>query len=157
MFDSGRSHIVALVPVVLGALLSTAPVAHAQPDDLDGYTPVETADYQVPGPQYGGTVFFTTPDGRHCAIYWNNGPAGCDAVSIDAPEGTNQIRTAIDEPAHFLTSETPTFTHPEAKLLPEGHRLSLENTTCGVGFQGTVSCAVADHGFTLAATYSVLR
>lgn len=111
----------------------------------------------MPGPEHAGTVFFTTPDGRHCAIYWNNGPSGCDAVPIDAPEGTNQVRVGIVEAAHIVAAEEPTFTHPDAQVLPEGHRITLENTTCGVGYQGTVSCEVGEHGFVLAATYSVLR
>ncbi len=122
---------------------------------IGDYTPVDPFEYQVA--EYPGSVFFTTPDGRHCAIYWNNGPAGCDAVPIDAPAGTDQLRVGILEAAHFVDADRPGFTHPAAKVLPEGHRITLENTTCGIGYQGTVSCEAGEHGFTLSATYSVLR
>lgn len=155
MVNPVRAAVVSVMPIATG-LLMTAPV-HAQPGEMDGYTSVDRSEYQIRESQFAGTVFFATPDGRHCAIFWNHGPAGCDAVPIDAPPGTNQLRTSSVEAAHFVTSDIPTFTHPEAKVLPEGHRITLENTTCGVGFQGTVSCEVGEHGFTLAATYSVLR
>ncbi|MGY0503130.1 hypothetical protein ACWZHB_31990 [Nocardia sp. FBN12] len=124
---------------------------------IGDYTPVDPFDYHLPDYENPGSVFFTTPDGRHCAIYWNNGPAGCDAVSLDAPAGTDQLRVAILEAAHFVDADRPGFTHPAAKVLPEGHRVTSGNTTCGVGYQGTVSCEVGAHGFTLSAVYSVLR
>ncbi|MFX0580887.1 hypothetical protein [Nocardia nepalensis] len=41
-------------------------------------------------------------------------------------------------------------------MLSEGQKVSLGGTTCGVGYQGTVTCAAGDHGFTVAATYGVL-
>ncbi|WP_063054600.1 hypothetical protein [Nocardia salmonicida] len=146
--------------IISGAALAvgflTGGQAAAQ-SGLGDYTPVDPVEYQVSDPEYAGSVFFTTPDGRHCAIYWNNGPAGCDAVPIDAPAGTDQLRVGILEAAHFVDADSPIFTHPAAKVLPEGHRITRENTTCGVGYQGTVSCEVGEHGFTLSATYSVLR
>ncbi|WP_280305770.1 hypothetical protein [Nocardia neocaledoniensis] len=147
-----RSMLAALSGVAV--TLAAAGTAHAQ-SGLWDYTPVDRADYVVSEP-YGGNVFFRTPDGRHCAIYWNNGPTGCDAVPIDAPEWADQLRVGTLEAAHFVDSERPTFTHPEAKVLPEGHRVTSGNATCGVGYQGTVTCEVGEHGFTLAATYSVL-
>ncbi|MEU1983120.1 hypothetical protein [Nocardia sp. NPDC019395] len=142
---------------VAAAVISGGGTAAAQSDDLNSYTPVDPASYHDPDPRYGESVFFTAPDGRHCGILWMGGPAGCDAVPIDAPPRTTQLRTAIEEPAHFVAAEAPTFTLPGAQVLPEGHRITVENTTCGVGFQGTVSCAAGAHGFTLATTYSVLR
>ncbi|MFF2087913.1 hypothetical protein ACFVVM_29385 [Nocardia sp. NPDC058176] len=152
---SYRSALAVMSGAALVAGILAAGPAAAQ-SELDDYTPVDPNEYLVPGPEYAGSVFFTTPDGRNCAIYWNNGPAGCDAVPIDAPEGTNQLRVGILEAAHFVQSEEPTFTHPDALVLPEGHRITRENTTCGVGYQGTVTCEVGEHGFTLAATYAVL-
>lgn len=146
-----------LLPLAAGLAVGTAGPAAAQ-SGLDDYQPVDFTRYQVP--DYPGNVYFTTPDGRSCAILYNSGPAGCDAVSMDAPAGTNQLRTSVIEPAHFLAAEEQTFTHPAAQPLPEGHRISLQGTTCGVGYQGTVTCEIgADnvHGFTLAATYSVLH
>ncbi|MEV6361856.1 hypothetical protein [Nocardia asteroides] len=144
-----------------GAALTVAALTGAGPataqSGMADYTPVDPAEYQVDGPEYAGSVFFTTPDGRHCAIYWNNGPAGCDAVSMDAPAGTDQLRVGIVEAARFVDADRPTFTHPDAKVLPEGHRITRENTTCGVGYQGTVSCEAGEHGFTLSAVYSILR
>ncbi|WP_328393986.1 hypothetical protein [Nocardia sp. NBC_00416] len=147
------------VPTI--ALLSPGAVAlaagPATADDLDEWTPVDNAEYLVRTPDHDATVFFRTPDGRNCAIYLD-GLSGCDAVPIDAPAGTNQVRVSGTEPAHYVASETPTFTYSgEAKVLPEGHKVALEYTTCGVGFQGTVTCEILEHGFTIAATYGVLH
>ncbi|MEU8898032.1 hypothetical protein [Nocardia sp. NPDC048505] len=152
---SSRSTLLACsVAAVAAGLCATATPAAADPGD---WIPVNRTDYLVSDPSYRGTVFFKTPDGRHCAIYWNTGYAGCDAVALDAPPGSNQLRVARWAPAEFVYSAERTFTHPEAKVLPEGHKITNDQTTCGVGFQGTVDCDVVDHGFVLSAVYSVLH
>ncbi|GAB2635481.1 hypothetical protein [Nocardia goodfellowii] len=154
---SSRSAFIACSVAALATGLCATAAPAAADGDLDNYVPVNPADYLVADPAYKGTVFFTTPDGRHCAIYWNNGYTGCDAVSLDAPAGTNQLRVARWEAANFLNSPEQTFTHPEAKVLPEGHKITHDQTTCGIGYQGTVNCEVVDHGFVLSAVYSVLH
>ncbi|GAA5066868.1 hypothetical protein [Nocardia callitridis] len=158
MFDRAKfAALAAVTPLVAGALLAAAGPAQAIDDPFVDWTPVDPAEYQVPEPENAGSVFFQTPYGQFCAIRFNNGPVGCDAVAADAPEGTNQVRATITDPAQFVTTSRPNFTHPEAKLLPEGHKITLENTICGVGFQGTVDCQVGEHGFVLSAQYSVLH
>ncbi|MGW0002596.1 hypothetical protein [Nocardia grenadensis] len=143
------------------ALLTTATVAStAGPADaevLDELTAVDNSEYLVRSADHDATVFFRTPDGRHCAIYLD-GLSGCDAVPADAPAGTNQVRVSGDEMARYVTSDSPTFTYPGgAKVLPEGRKTSLGYTTCGVGFQGTVTCEILEHGFTIAGNYGVLH
>ncbi|WP_433203642.1 hypothetical protein ACQP1G_14490 [Nocardia sp. CA-107356] len=157
MFD--RSQLIALstiAPLAVAALVATAGPVAADPNGLDQLTPVEDTGYLVDDPNYTGTVFFRTPDGRNCGFY-PNGPAGCDAVPIDAPPGTNQVRSSTMEAAHYLAAEA-TFTYPGgAQVLPEGHKVTMGGTTCGVGYQGTVTCETGPHGFTIAATYGVLH
>lgn len=152
-----RAHLLVL-PTLAAALALTASPATAQPGDLDEWTPVDYTEYLATDAEHSGGLYFRPPDGRNCAFHWNSGPVGCDAVSLDAPAGTNQIRASIIEPAHFVTADHPTFTHPNgAKTLPEGHKVTFANTTCGVGYQGTVDCETGDHGFILSAVYSILH
>ena len=100
-------------------------------------------------------VYFRTPDGRHCGIGPNGGPVGCDAVPVDTP-GFNQTVVMPGTPATYRYSETPTFTR-DVDVLPDGHRLENWGASCGVGYQGTVTChTYGDHGFTLSGLYSVL-
>ncbi|WP_228001409.1 hypothetical protein [Nocardia australiensis] len=155
MHIRSKSFLPAMLPVAIGVAIATATPAVAD-SVLDPYTPVEFTEYQVSDSNAYGNVYFTTPDGRACGILYNSGPAGCDAVPIDAPSGSNQVRVAVIEPAHFLSAANPTFSYPNAKILPEGHKITLQNTTCGIGYQGTVTCEVGDHAFTIAATYSEL-
>ncbi|MGV0812627.1 hypothetical protein ABQF34_11765 [Mycolicibacterium boenickei] len=139
--------------VVLGA----SPTAAAEPplgaDDIDGY-PIAQGHYSSPTDFYG--VFFRTPDGRHCGIGPNGGPVGCDAVPIDAPAGANQTVVNSGAPASYRHSETASFTR-DVDVLPEGHRLENWGASCGVGYQGTVTCKTyGEHGFILSSTYGVL-
>ena len=48
-------------------------------------------------------------------------------------------------------SDTLTFTR-DVDVLPEGHQLRNGDAFCLVGYQGSVSCATGEHGFT---NYSV--
>ncbi|MEV3963369.1 hypothetical protein AB0M34_21140 [Nocardia sp. NPDC050193] len=143
------------------ALLTTASLAAtagpADAEGLDNLTEIDNSDYLVRSPDHAVTVFFRTPDGRSCAIHLDK-LSGCDAVPADAPAGTNQVRVSGSEPARYITSDSPTFTYSgEAKVLPEGRKISLGYATCGVGFQGTVTCEILEHGFTIAANYGVLH
>ncbi|MGY1993866.1 hypothetical protein [Mycolicibacterium fortuitum] len=141
-------------------VFSPLPPAQAWPwppppgiEDINGY-PIAEGDYSSPTDFYG--VFFRTPDGRHCGIGPNGGPVGCDAVPADAPAGTNQIFVNSGAPAAYRHSDTASFTR-EVDVLPEGHRLENWGASCGVGYQGTVTCKTyGEHGFVLNATYGVL-
>ncbi len=137
--------------------LAAAPQAAAEPpagaDDIDSY-PIAQGHFSSPTDFYG--VFFKTPDGRHCGIGPNGGPVGCDAVPIDAPQGTNQTVVTSGVPATYRQSDTESFTR-DVDVLPEGHRLENWGASCGVGYQGTVTCKTyGQHGFILSSTYGVL-
>ncbi|ABK71643.1 hypothetical protein [Mycolicibacterium smegmatis] len=146
------------VGLILAGGVAGAPSALAEPppgtDAIDSY-PLAEGNFTSPTDFYH--VFFKTPDGRHCGIGPNGGPIGCDAVPADAPPGTNQ--TVVEyggTPAVYRFSENPTFTR-DVDVLPEGHRLTNWGATCGVGYQGTVTCrGYGGHGFVLAANYGVL-
>ena len=66
------------------------------------------------------------------------------------PPGTNPTVAGPKQPAEYVYSETPTFTRDGVGDLPEGHRLVNGDAWCSVGYQGSVSCASGDNGFTLA-------
>lgn len=147
----------ALFAAILG--LACAPSAAADPppgaDVIDSY-PLATGHFTSNGPNDFYGVFFKTPDGRHCGIGPNGGPVGCDAVPSDAPAGTNQTVVNSWGPATYQHSDTPTFTR-DVDVLPEGHRLENWGASCGVGYQGTVTCKTyGSHGFVLSSTYGVL-
>jgi hypothetical protein len=135
-------------------VLAAAPMAVAEPpegaDSIDGY-PIAQGNYTTPDDFY--YVYFKTPDGRSCGIGPNGGPVGCDAVPLDAPPGTNQTVVNSWAPAEYRYSETPSFTR-DVDVLPEGHRLENWGASCGVGFQGTVTCKTYNqHGFLTSAVY----
>ncbi|MFY1620993.1 hypothetical protein [Micromonospora sp. WMMD736] len=152
-----RRHITA-VAAVGSLVLISAPAAAAQPlpaiDDIDSF-PIAQGNYKAPNEFYG--LYFQTPDGRFCGILPNRGPVGCDAVPEDAPGGTNQTLVQSGGPASYRYSGTPLFTR-DVDVLPEGHRLENWGASCGVGYQGTVTCKPSGgrHGFTLNKTYGVL-
>lgn len=142
----------------LGILvLAAAPTAGAEPpegaDSIDAY-PIAQGNYTTPQDFY--YVYFKTPDGRSCGIGPNGGPVGCDAVPIDAPTGTNQTVVNSWGPAEYRYSETSSFTR-DVDVLPEGHRLENWGASCGVGYQGTVTCKTyGQHGFLISAVYGFL-
>lgn len=144
--------------VTLAGGISRAPSAVAEPppgaDVIDSY-PIAEGNFTSPTDFYH--VFFQTPDGRHCGIGPNGGPIGCDAVPLNAPPGTNQTVVQYGgTPAVYRFSENPSFTR-DVDVLPEGHRLTNWGASCGVGYQGTVTClGYGGHGFILAAGYGVL-
>jgi hypothetical protein len=142
-----------------GALaIATASVAYTEPppgaDNINSY-PIAQGRYSSPNDFYW--VFFKTPDGRSCGIGPNGGPVGCDAVPIDAPLGTNQ--TVVENGgvgAAYRHSATRSFTR-DVDVLPEGYRLENWGATCGVGYQGTVTCkSYGQHGFVISSVYGVL-
>lgn len=148
----------AAVPGIAVALfaLTSAPAAGADSpaaaDEIDKYPNAE-GNYTTADDFYG--VFFKTPDGRACGIGPNGGPVGCDAVPYQTPD-VNQTVVVPGTPATYRYSETPSFTR-DVDVVPEGHRLSYLGASCGVGYQGTVTCKTyGHHGFILSSTYSVL-
>ncbi|CDO08597.1 hypothetical protein BN977_03416 [Mycolicibacterium cosmeticum] len=141
------------------ALFAVLPMgaAAAQPpagaDAVDGY-PLAQGNYSSPDADDFAWVFFKTPDGRGCGIGPNGGPVGCDAVPYDVT-GFDQTVVEPGAPAGYRQSGPRTFTR-DVDVLPEGHRLQNWGAGCGVGHQGTVTChTYGEHGFVLAATYSV--
>ena len=123
---------------------------------IDTY-PIADGNFSSPNPGDYGRLFFQRPDGRHCAIFPNGGPVGCDAVPLDAPAGTSQVTASPWSAGSYVHSDIATYTRDFAPVLPEGRRLVLMGASCGVGFQGTVTCKTSpDNGFTIAATYGIL-
>jgi hypothetical protein len=153
-----RFHIAAAAATGL-LLFGPLPTAAALPsppgvEEIDSY-PVAEGNYSSPTDSYG--LFFRTPDGRFCGIRPNRGPVGCDAVPGDAPAGTNQTFVESGAPASYRYSGTASFTRDDVDVLPAGHRLENWGASCGVGYQGTVTCKTyGEHGFILNATYGVL-
>ncbi|MGV0742686.1 hypothetical protein [Mycolicibacterium sp. XJ870] len=136
---------------------AATPTAAAEPppgaDAIDRF-PIAQGNYTSPTDFYW--VFFKTPDGRACGIGPNGGPVGCDAVPMDAPPGTNQTVVTSGSPAAYRFSDNPSFTR-DVDVLAEGHRLENWGASCGVGYQGTVTCKTyGHHGFTVAGGYGVL-
>ncbi|BDB43811.1 MULTISPECIES: hypothetical protein [Mycobacterium] len=141
---------------VVAALSTTVPAAADPPsgaDAIDAY-PLAQGHFSSAGDFYW--KFFKTPDGRSCAIAPNGGVSGCDAVPIVAPAGTNQTVVSSWAAAQYRHADPPGFAR-DVDVLPEGQRLENWGTTCGVGYQGTVTCkAPGSHGFILASTYAAL-
>lgn len=148
---------VVAVAAVAALALATAPRAAAEPpagvDDIENY-PIAQGRYTTPTDFY--FVYFKTPDGRSCGIGPNGGPVGCDAVPLDAPEGTNQTVVNAWGPAEYQHSDAASFTR-DVDLLPEGYRLENWGASCGIGKQGTVTCKTYnDHGFMISPVHGVL-
>ena len=103
-----------------------------------------------------GWVFFKTEAGQACGIGPSGTVAGCDNVTMDAPDGTNQTVVTDSAVAGYVYSATPTFTR-NVDILPAGRRLENGSATCNVGYQGTVGCTIGDHKFVIASTYGLLE
>lgn len=140
------------------AVCAVLPVAPARAQPADGSDVIDTypvSEGHYTSPDDFSWLFFKTPDGRACGIGPNGGPVGCDAVPYDV---TGYDQTVVNPwgPASYRRSDVASFTR-DVDVLPEGHRLANWGASCGVGHQGTVTCTTyGGHGFTLAATYSVL-
>lgn len=126
----------------------------AAADPIDEYTPANAADYAATTADHEGWVFFRTPGGFNCAIAPNGGLSGCDAAPYDQLDVNQTVVSAYERP-HMRFSDSATFTQPGGQtVLSEGYRLDNQGTSCGVGYQGTVTCVAPNGpGFTLSATY----
>jgi hypothetical protein len=49
-------------------------------------------------------------------------------------------------PAHYIHSDTKTFTRDIDELIP-GHRIANGAAVCWRGYQGTIHCEVGEHSF----------
>lgn len=137
--------------------VAVAPVAAALPppggDELDTY-PIAQGRYTTVTDFYW--VYFRTEDGRACGIGPNGGPVGCDAVPLDAPDGTDQTVVNSWGPAEYRDSTTASFTR-DVDVLPEGFRLENWGASCGVGPAGVVTCTTyGAHGFEITRDHGVL-
>ena len=103
-----------------------------------------------------GWIYFKTKTGQSCGIGPDGTVAGCDNVTADAPEGTNQTVVREGSVAGYVSSDTATFTR-DVDFLPAGYRLDNGSATCSVGYQGTVGCTIGDHKFVIASTYGMLE
>ncbi len=93
----------------------------------------------------------------HCGIAHDGTMAGCDLVpSNSAPAGTNQTVLDGSGPAHYIHSDTTTFTR-DVDVLTEGHRLENGPAVCWMGYQGSVHCEIGEHGFTVNRQYGTLE
>ena len=168
----------AVLGLIFVTAVATAPGAAAEPDTCDPQTGVENscagqppeiwpiAQGKFTSPDDPGWIFFkpfffpagaTGPkaDSSRAQQYGcgigPDGTIGCDRGDGPLPPpGTNQTVAGPKQPAEYVYSETPTFTRDGVGDLPEGHRLVNGDAWCSVGYQGSVSCASGDNGFTLA-------
>jgi hypothetical protein len=102
-----------------------------------------------------GWVYFRTDDFKgatpiHCGIAPGGATAGCDMVPSDddAPAGSNQTIVDGSAPAHYIRSDTTTFTR-DVDVLTPGHRVENGSAVCWINYQRPVHCEVGTHGFVL--------
>lgn len=140
---------------IISAHNGTPIAADTRPQLGPRTNPLGRGNYSSPDDP--GWVFFTTDSGQHCGISPDGTIAGCDDVTAEAPSDTNQ--TIVDDsgaPARYVKSDTTTFTR-DVDVLLGGHRIENGSATCNVGYQGTVSCRIGEHGFTIAGHYGELE
>lgn len=94
-----------------------------------------------------GTAVDEGPKGPP-GFYACNPPSGGDYYCPLPPPGTNQVVASPLEPAHYVASETSSFTR-DVKALPEGYRLTNGNAWCYVSpaSPGGISCRTGANGF----------
>lgn len=81
-------------------------------------------------------------------FYACNPPGGNDYYCPLPPAGTNQVVAGPRQPAHYVDSDTRTFTR-NVKVLPEGFRLVNGNASCYVSpaSPGGINCTTGGNGF----------
>lgn len=153
-------------------MFAAAPLSQTQADtpkflSLDGYAPVDIADYRIdtttPGHLSSGT-YFLTPDGVVCNFTslqpqcrGNNLPALPPAAS-DPSRGLNRsnwIGTVTGLKQTNEESPTDAFHGQPIKTLPPFHSITVGGAVCGVDDKGTTACKDAQgRGFILSPAWS---
>jgi hypothetical protein len=67
-------------------------------------------------------------------------------VPDNAPAGSNQTVVDGSDPAHYIHSDTTTFTRV-VDVLPEGHRLENGVAVYWSGYQLAARCDIGEHSF----------
>lgn len=135
----------ALLVLAMAVLLSAA-AAHAEPPedpnnpypDLRYFTEISADPYQVPGQG----VWFTSPSGLNCGIWWR-GSFGCAGDSIPgAPPDVHQIGWYTgDTRVHYDWTMAVRFPQARGALtLPPLSYIQSEGTTCATPFDGGTYC-----------------
>ena len=121
--------------------------------------PLARGRYTTPGDP--GWIYFKTDDFKgaipmHCGIAPGGTMAGCDLIPVNsAPAGTNQTVVDGSSPAHYIHSDTTTFTR-DVDVLTAGHRLENGPALCWMNYQCSVHCEVGEHNFVVNRQYGTL-
>lgn len=106
-------------------------------------------------PDDPGWVYFRTTDAKgavpvRCGIAPGGALAGCDLIPSDVSTSAGANQTVVDDsgPAHYIHSDTTTFSRDVDELRP-GHRIVNGPALCWLGYQGVVHCQVGEHAFWL--------
>ena len=157
--------VISLFGMVSAAALLAAAPALADPP---GPQPWPVADGHYTSTGDPGWIYFLSPQGYGgardgvavaqfgCGI-GPGGTVGCDVVpdpvqigdapATVVPTGANQTIASAQEAGRYVHSDRLTFTR-DVDVLPAGHELVNGGASCQVGYQGSVTCQVGDHGFT---------
>jgi hypothetical protein len=148
-----------IVLAATGAPIPADDLTHPKTGGIDSYSPGR-GRYTTPDDP--GWVFFKTESikegpSHYCGISPGGNVAGCDLVPRkDVPAGMNQTVVEAGSPAHYVRSDTPTFTR-DVDVLLEGHRLDNGAASCGRGYQGTIHCVIGEHHFVVSTDYGILE
>lgn len=130
--------IVSLACLPTAAWADPAPAPPPPIPDVNAYTPLNPAEYAVPG---SNLYAFAGPPGVVCAINRQNSDYACSGPLPGAPNGANVVSGAQSGPPAFSSTERPIFEALAAvKSLPPNTRLSFREVSCGVDGTGTVAC-----------------
>lgn len=161
----------AVVAVTAGTAMLSVVSANAGPPkfpDLNGYAPVNVADYTLDATTPGmpsSKIVFLTPDGIPCNFVidqaqctGNNFPAVPPVKSDPSRgiDGTNWVGTSTGLQQTSNPSITGnTFRGQPIKTLPPFHSISLFGMICGVDDARTTACKDAQgRGFILSPSWS---
>jgi hypothetical protein len=154
-----------MIAGVLGAAVVSACTAHSEPSkfpDINGYTPVNIADYRIDTTTPGmpsSQVFFLTPDGIPCTF--SSGTGGCKGENLPGvPAEDKNPYTYIDtasgiQPARSTSYVNNTIRGQQIRTLPPFHSITVSGVTCGVDDKGMTACKDPQgRGFVLSPQWS---